>query len=70
MVDMIDSNQKFTVEQARILSGHSQESMAKALGLSKNAYINKEKGLSRFYVDEAILFEKICGINFSKIKFF
>ena len=70
MVEMIDSNKKFTVEQARVLSGHSQESMAKALNMAKNTYINKEKGLSRFYVDEAILFEKVSGINFNQIKFF
>lgn len=67
---MLNENQKYTVEQARVLSGHSQESMAQKLGLSKNAYIKKEKGYSRFYVDEAINFERISGIPFEKINFF
>lgn len=66
----MDQNQKFTIEQARLLSGHSQASMAKKLRMSKNTYINKEKGLSRFFVDEAILFTKASGISFDKIKFF
>ncbi len=70
MIEIINTTQKYTIEQARVLSGHSQESMARELGMSKNAYINKEKGNSRFYVDEAINFEKISGIPFEQIKFF
>lgn len=60
----------YTVEQARALSGYSQEMMAHKLGMSKNAYINKEKGHSRFYVDEAINFAEISGVAFNRIIFF
>lgn len=57
----------YTVEQARVLSGKSQERVAIEMGLSKNGYIQKEKGETRFYVDEAINFSKIVGIPFEKI---
>ena len=39
------------------------------LKISKNSYINKENGTSRFYVDEALKFSKAVGIPFDKIKF-
>ncbi len=60
----------YTVEQARNLKKISQKEMAKLLGLSENGYINKEKGLSRFYIDEALCFSKCVQIPFSEIIFF
>ena len=61
--------EKFTPEQARILSKISQSKMAEILNISLNAYINKEKGLSRFYVDEAIKFSEAVSIPLEKIIF-
>ena len=61
--------QSLTPEQARRMSGYSQKEMADLLGISKNAYINKEKGLIRFYVDEACKFSEIVGIDFNDIIF-
>lgn len=59
----------FTPEQARALSGLSQEKVAKMLGISKNGYIKKEKGESRFFVDEALKFSEIVKIPMEKIIF-
>ena len=61
---------KFTVKQARSLTGYSQEKMAKVLGISKNAYIRKEVGSSKFYVDEAYMFSEIVGLPMQDIIFF
>lgn len=60
----------FTVEQARNFAGLSQKDMAAVIGTSKNAYIRKEKGLARFYIDEAYKFSDATGINISNIVFF
>lgn len=61
--------EEYTVEQARRLAKISQAKMAQLLGLSENTYINKEKGETRFYVDEALCFAKYVNIPFEKIKF-
>ena len=60
----------FTVEQARNFAGLSQKDMAAIIGTSKNAYIRKEKGLARFYIDEAYKISNATGINISNINFF
>ena len=61
---------EFTVEQARNFAGMSQKEMADIIGTSKNAYIRKEKGLARFYIDEAYKFSEAVGISISNIVFF
>ena len=60
----------YSIEQARKLANFSQYKMAQALNLSINGYIKKEKGFSRFYIDEAIKFSAACGIPIEKINFF
>ena len=64
-----DIVEKYTVEQARGLAKISQKRMSVLLGMSENAYINKEKGETRFYVDEALKFSNIVGIPFENIIF-
>lgn len=61
---------KYTVEQARMLKKLSQEDLALGLGISTKAYINKEKGLTRFYIDEALKFCKIVNLEINQILFF
>ncbi len=61
--------EKFTPEQARKLAGLSQSLIAKKLNISENTYVKKEKGVSRFYIDEAYLLSEIVGINIEKIIF-
>lgn len=63
---MID---KYTVKQARLLANISVREMAKRLGMSQNAYFNKEKGLSRFYYDEAEKLSSIVNIPMDNIFF-
>lgn len=60
----------YSVEQARGLKKISQEKMAELLKMSKNGYINKEKGNTRFYIDEAIRFCKIVEMSLDDINFF
>lgn len=60
---------KYTVEQARKLANISIRDMAKEMGVSTNTYFNKEKGLSRFYYDEAARFSSIVGIPMDNIFF-
>ena len=61
---------KYTPEQARRLRGISQAKMASLLGMSENTYINKEKGETKFYIDEACKFSEIVDIPLEKISFF
>lgn len=61
---------KYTVEQARNLRRISQRDMADKLQLSENSFINKEKGKTRFYIDEAIRFSKIVDIPLEDIIFY
>lgn len=60
---------KYTVSQARRLSNISITEMACSLGLSRSAYFNKEKGLSRFYYDEAMRLSSIVRIPADRILF-
>ena len=59
---------KFTPRQARHLNGLSVQKVADKLGINSVTYLNKEKGETRFYVDESIKFSEIVGVPFEKIK--
>lgn len=61
---------RYTPEQARRLRGISQAKMAVLLGMAENTYINKEKGDTKFYIDEACKFSSIVDIPLEKIIFF
>ena len=62
--------EKYTPEQARKLKGYSQAKMASLMGIAENTYINKEKGDTKFYIDEACQFSDLVGIPLEKIIFF
>ena len=62
--------EKYTVKQARLLSGISIKKMAKELGMSPSGYRNKEIGRSDFYYHEAVKLSAIVGIPIEKIIFF
>lgn len=44
--------------------------MARLMGISENTYINKEKGETKFYIDEACKFSDLVGIPLQNIIFF
>ena len=62
--------ERLTPKQARLLAGLTQEEMAKELDIYINTYINKEKGTTRFYVDEALKFCQVVNQPIEKIIFF
>ena len=41
-----------TIRQIRLMNEATQEEMAELLGITTQAYINKETGKTRFYWDE------------------
>ncbi|MEK4606587.1 helix-turn-helix domain-containing protein [Geobacillus sp. FSL W8-1251] len=61
---------KYTIAQARALSGLSQREMAKRLGISEKTYIDYEKYRKVFRMDMAYKFSKITGIEMDEIIFF
>lgn len=63
-------NLSYSPEQARVLKKISQKKMAEMLEMSENSYINKEKGITRFYIDEAIKFSKAVDLPLEDINFF
>lgn len=46
-----------TIRQIRLMNEATQDDFAELLGISKNAYCNKELGYKRFYFAEV---KKIC----------
>ena len=60
----------FTPKEARNYRDLSVKFVAEELGMSESTYINKENGISKFYVDEAVNFSDIVNIPFRNIKFF
>ena len=58
----------FTPRQARHYSGLSVQNVADRLNINSVTYFNKERGRTRFYVDEAIKFSEIVGVPFENIK--
>ena len=61
---------KFTLEQARILSGLSQIEMASRLGITEKTYIQYEKYRRVFRMDQAFEFMKHVTVPFKDVIFF
>lgn len=61
---------RYTPEQARKLRNISQVKMAASIGMSENTYINKEKGETKFYIDEACKFCEVVEMPLERIIFF
>lgn len=58
-----------TVKEAREQERYDQGDVAKVLGISYSAYRNKEKGRSRFTVQEAIKFAELVKVPIGDIIF-
>jgi DNA-binding XRE family transcriptional regulator len=61
---------KYTIAQARMLSGFTQVQMAKKLGMSEKTYIEYEKYRRVFRMDTAWKFSEITKIDMGNIIFF
>ena len=61
---------RYTPEQARKLRNISQVKMAALMGMAENTYINKEKGETKFYIDEACKFCEVVEMPLERIIFF
>lgn len=61
---------KYTIEQARMLSGKTQVKMAELLDMSEATYIKYEKYRMFFRMDKAYLFSEITSIPLDEIIFF
>ena len=61
---------KFTIEQARKISGKTQVEVAARLGMSEKTYIQYEKYRKIFRMDTAARFVEIVGIPMESIIFY
>lgn len=61
---------KYTLEQARVLSGLTQKEMARKLRMSEKTYIQYEKYRRIFRMDQAYDFMKYVNVPFGSIIFF
>lgn len=52
-----------SVKAARINANKTQEEVAKSLGLSLNAYVRKENGIRRFYIDEIVKISCLFNVD-------
>ncbi|MDT2294008.1 helix-turn-helix transcriptional regulator [Paenibacillus larvae] len=55
---------ELNVKTARVNAGVTQEVAARYLGLSLNGYAKKERGKSKFYVDEIIVLSELYGVDY------
>lgn len=60
---------KFTIVQARSLSGLTQEQMAKKLDMSLKTYVYKESVPKKFKLGEMLDFCSICGVDIGELIF-
>lgn len=61
---------RYTIEQARMLSGKTQVEMSNLLDMSETTYIKYEKYRMIFRMDTAYLFSTLTGIPLDEIIFF
>lgn len=61
---------KFTIEQARILGGFTQNVIATKLGMSEKTYIQYEKYRKVFRMDTAARFVELTKLEMDDIIFF
>lgn len=61
---------KFTIEQARVLSGKTQVEMAAKLGMTEKTYIQYEKYRKIFRMDKAALFVELVNLPMDSIIFY
>lgn len=54
---------KLTVKAARINAGLTQQEVADKLGLYLTAYVRKENGKTRFYVDEVAKLSMLFSVS-------
>ncbi|MCV9884734.1 helix-turn-helix transcriptional regulator [Metabacillus halosaccharovorans] len=62
-------NVKFTLKQARLLKGYSQNQMAEELGIHVQTYRKMEKQPDTVTVGEAKKISEILGMNYDHIFF-
>lgn len=60
---------KFTIAQARLLSGLTQEQMAQKLDMTLKTYNYKESIPRKFKLGEMLDFCSICGVDISELIF-
>ncbi|HFU6611238.1 TPA: helix-turn-helix transcriptional regulator [Bacillus paranthracis] len=61
---------RFTIKQARMLSGLKQVEIAKEIGVSREAYLNYEQYKTFFRIDKAFKFAEVVNIPLDDIIFF
>ncbi|MCY7486377.1 helix-turn-helix transcriptional regulator [Paenibacillus alvei] len=61
---------KFTIEQARAISGMTQVEMAAKLGMSEKTYIQYEKYRKVFRMDTAARFVELVKLGMNDVIFF
>lgn len=62
--------ERYTIAQARMLSGFTQVEMAEKLGMAEATYIKYEKNRSVFRMDTAEQFANEVGLPSDRIIFF
>ncbi|MDT2232883.1 helix-turn-helix domain-containing protein [Paenibacillus larvae] len=55
---------ELSVKTARVNAGVTQEVAARYLGLSLTGYAKKERGKSKFYVDEILVLSELYGVDY------
>lgn len=63
-------NEKYKINQARMLAGITQADMAKRLGMSESSYVQYEKYRRYFRIDVAYRFSQIVKLEPERIIFF
>lgn len=61
---------EFTVKQARLMSGKTQETLAKSLKIHRQTYAKLEQNPEKFTIEQANAFSIEVDIPYDRINFF
>ena len=55
------------VKEYRIKMGYTQEQIAMLLGIKQNTYSDKERGKTRFTIDEIKLIKELLNVTYDEL---
>lgn len=59
----------YSVKQARLFSGMTQDEIAKKMGINRSTYIKLEKNPGSMTIEQGVEFSHITGVDFNDIVF-
>ena len=59
--------EKMKIKEYRTLKGYTQREIAKMLGIKQNTYSDKERGKTKFTIDEVKLIKELFEVTYDDL---